>query len=87
MSTGCFWLHVLANQSDLIPEETHVEKEDEPVIFKMLDNDYAETKTIAPGANPRDIVIHPKLGIGKNTVQTYWHDSFWFECLFEPSGV
>ena len=45
----------------------------------MLNNGFAETKTIAPGVNPPAIVIHPELGIGENPVKTHWHDSFWFE--------
>ena len=78
---------VETKSNDLPPEKTHVEKEDEAVIFQMLDNGFAETKTIAPGVNPPAIVIHPELGIGKNPVKTHWHDSFWFEYVFEPSGV
>ena len=78
---------VETKSNDLPPEKTHVEKEDEAVIFQMLNNGFAETKTIAPGVNPPAIVIHPELGIGKNPVKTHWHDSFWFEYVFEPSGV
>ena len=69
------------------PENTHIGKEDEPVIFKMLENGFAETKMIAPGVNPPARVYHPELGIGKNPVKTEWHDSFWFECVFENSNV
>ena len=78
---------VETKSNDLPPEKTHVEKEDEAVIFQMLDNGFAETKTIAPGVNPPAIVIHPELGIGKNPVKTHRHDSFWFEYVFELSGV
>ena len=78
---------VEAKSSDLPPEKTDSEKEDEPVIFKMLENGFAETKMIAPGVNPPARVYHPELGIGKNPVKTEWHDSFWFEYVFEISNV
>ena len=76
------------SKSDVLPlEMTDVEKEEEPVIFKMLDNGFAETKMIAPGVNPPARVLHPELGIGKNPVKTEWHDIFWYEYVFETSNV
>jgi hypothetical protein len=78
---------VEAKSNDLPLEKTNVEKEDEPVMFKMLENGFAETKMIAPGVNPPASVHHPELGIGKNPVKTEWHDSFCFEYVFETSNV
>ena len=44
-------------------EQVTVKKEVEPVIFKMLENGYAETKKIVPGETPPARVYHPELGI------------------------
>ena len=38
----------------------YVEKEEEPVIFKMQENGYAETRQIAPGEAPPARVYHPE---------------------------
>ena len=62
---------VEAKSIDLPPENTHVEKEDKPVILKMLDDGFAETKTFAPGFHPLAIVFRPELGIVKNSVQKH----------------
>ena len=71
---------------DLPFDKTDMEKEDEPVICNMLENSFAEAKFVAPGVNPPARVFHPELGIGKNTVKTEWHDSFWYEYIFEASN-
>ena len=50
------------------------EKEPEPVVFKMLSNGFAETKTLAPGEKPPARVFQPELGIGTEPKQTEWGD-------------
>ena len=69
-------------------EETNsLKKEEEPVIFKMLDNGYAETKKIAHGETPPARVYHPELGIGSKPRQTKWGDRVWIEYVFEVDNV
>jgi hypothetical protein len=80
------------NDCDTIPQldgqvEAKSRDDDEAVVFKMLDNGFAETKIIAPGVKPPARGIHPELGIGENPVKTHWHNSFWFEYVFQPSNV
>ena len=72
------------NDCDKIPQldgqdeekSRDVTLEDEAVVFKMLNNGFAETRIIAPGVKPPARVIHPKLEIGENPVKTRWHNSF-----------
>ena len=68
-------------------EANSVKKEEEPVIFKMLDNGYAETKKIAHGETPPARVYHPELGIGSKPRQTKWGDRVWIEYVFEVYNV
>ena len=70
-------------------KKTHLEKEDEAVILKMLDNGFAETKTVDFGANSPAIVIFPELGIEKIPVKTNWHYIYWLqsETAYDGSKV
>ena len=62
-------------------------KEDELVIFKLLDSGYAETKLLAVGETPPERVIHPTLGVGTKPRQTEFQDNVWIEYIFETSNV
>ena len=63
------------------------EKEPEPVVFKMLSNGFAETKTLAAGEKPPARVFHPELRIGTEPRQTEWGDRIWIEYVFEVDNV
>ena len=54
-------------------------REPEPVIFKMLDNGYAETRTIPAGVKPPARVFHPELRMGTQPRQTEWGDRVWIK--------
>ena len=54
------------------PEKTPEKKEDEPVMFQMLDTGKVETKLLAPGETPPPKVHHPEFGIGTDPKQTKW---------------
>ena len=62
-------------------------KEGEPVIFKMQENGYAETKKIAHGETHPARVYHPELGIRSIPRQTKWGDRVWIEYVFEVDNV
>ena len=62
-------------------------KETEPVIFKMLDNGYAKTRTISSGEKPPARVFHPELRMGTNPRRTEWGDRVWIEYVFEVDNV
>ena len=68
-------------------EQVTVKKEEEPVIFKMLDNGYAETKKIAPGETPPASVYHTELGIGSTPRQRKWGDRVGIEYVFKEDNV
>ena len=67
--------------------EVSEEKKESPVIFKMLENGYAECKQIPAGETPPDTVFHPELKMGRNPIRTEWGDRVWFEYVFEVDNV
>ena len=50
------------------------EKKESPVIFKMLENGYAECRKVPAGETRPSTVFHPELRIGRSPVQTEWRD-------------
>ena len=60
------------------------EEEKGPVVFKMLESGYAETKLLAFGEIPIPRVLHPTLGIGTKTRKTEFQDNHW---IFEQANV
>ena len=75
---------VLSEKDDPLFNE---KKETEPVVFKMLDNGYAETRTISSGEKPPARVFHPELRMGTNPRRTEWGDRVWIEYVFEVDNV
>ena len=75
---------VLSEKDDPLFNE---KKETEPVVFKMLDNGYAETRTISSGEKPPARVFHPELRMGTNPKRTEWGDRVWIEYVFEVDNV
>ena len=73
--------------SEKVDKSVNEKKEPEPVIFKMLDNGYAETKTITAGEKPPARVFHPELRMGTEPRQTEWGDRVWIEYVFEVDNV
>ena len=69
------------------PEKKSFVEQEEPVIFKMLENGYAETKLIAPGETPPARFFHPELRIGTQPRQSEWGDRVWIEYVFEVGGI
>ena len=63
------------------------EKEDDIVIFKLLDSGYAETKLLAVGETPPERVLYLTLGVGTKPRQTELQDNVWIEYIFESSNV
>ena len=59
------------------------EKEESPVVFKLLENGHSETKLLAPGEKPLARVLHPTLVIGNKSRQTEWQDNTWIEYIFK----
>ena len=64
-----------------------MKKVEEPVIFKMPENGYAEIKQIAPGETPPARVYHSELGIGSDPSRTKWGVRVWIEYVFEVDNV
>ena len=73
--------------SEKVDKSVNEKNEPEPVIFKMLDNGYAETKTIPAGEKPPARVFHPELRMGTEPRQTEWGDRVWIEYVFEVDNV
>ena len=73
--------------SEKVDKSVNEKKEPEPVIFKMLDNGYAETQTIPAGEKPTARVFHPELRMGTEPWQTEWGDRVWIEYVFEVHNV
>ena len=78
---------VMTVQSDKPDNEVSDVKEESPVIFKMLENGFAETKQIPAGETPPATVFHPELRIGRNPIWTEWKDKVWIEYDFEVDNV
>ena len=77
----------LTAQSDKPAIEVSDKKEESPVIFKMLENGFSETKQIPAGATPPATVFHPELRIGRDPRRTEWGDRVWIEYDFEVDNV
>ena len=57
------------------------EKEEGPVIFKMLKNGYTETKVLAFGEIPPFGVLDPT-----KPRETQFQNNHWIEYIFEPAN-
>ena len=61
-------------------------KEEEPVVYKLLDNGFSETRLLAPGNKKTPAkVLHPNLGTKPR--QTEWQDNTGIEYIFESTNV
>ena len=66
-------------------EQVVVKNEEEPVLFKIQENGYAETREIAPDEAPPARVYHPELGVGSEPRRTKWRDKVFIEYIFEDN--
>ena len=78
---------VMTAQSDKPDNEFSDKKEKSPVIFKMLENGFAETKLISAGETPPATVFHPELRIGRDPIWSEWGDRVWIKYDFEVDYV
>ena len=68
-------------------KDANAKEKEKPVIFKIIENGFAETRLISPGEKPPALVYHPELGMGREPRQTEWKDKVWIEYVFEVDDV
>ena len=68
-------------------KDANAKEKEKPVIFKMMENGFAETRLISPGEKPPALVYHQELGMGREPRQTEWKHKVWIEYVFEVDDV